>query len=438
MLSRSIPGAQLLPKRIWCILALLCIFVVMRSLSGGNDSLLQTTSIEQRVLDSDPPLTTNNDGGHFNSTAVTSVLARQHKHRDDRCAINFFGLPRAFESLVLPSIVKNIVAVNPGCDYFVHYYHMTKEAAGRSGAGGFIDPTAVLLLRDAVHQEARRHGNDDDELPIVEFVHDKEKDFWIRYSELIEKIRTTRVDGKYLYFPWKETTYKHPDTTDNIVKMWHTIQSSYELMESVAASKGIEYNIVGMFRLDVVYVTPINIRDATTTTQQSHPNNALVPATIANFGNFPVSDRMIYGPCDAVKAWATQRFARLDSHVQYMLKQEPGLGMHSERFVYYTLFPLIQNITTIRKHPTICFFRARADETVWVSDCSNENSSIAAPSIIEDLLKGNRTLHDVVQDAIGRPCSTAKPTQFSAYVLSLPCHNVVGTSSDEMVLEKEE
>ena len=380
--------------------------------------LFETFQLHERIVVLDPLQHTAEQALTMRILDSTNTTDQQRQRSDqkDSCAINFFGLPRAFESLVLPSIIKNIIAVNPGCDYFVHFYDMTKEAKGRSGAGGMIDPTAVFPLRDAVHYEATRQGNDD-ALPIVEFISDKEEDFWSKHSELIERIRTTRVDGKYLYFPWKAKSYTF-ETTNNIVKMWHTIQSSYELMERVAASKGIEYNIVGMFRLDVLYVTPINIRD---TTKLNHPDNDMVPATITNFANYPVSDRMIYGPRAAVQVWATQRFSRLESHVKFMQNNEPGWGMHSERFVNDTLFPLIRNITTIRQHPTICFFRARADETVWVNDCSNKNSKIAAPSIMKDLLKGNRTLHDVVQDAIGRPCSVVNPIQFSKFVLVLPC-----------------
>ena len=182
------------------------------------------------------------------------------EQQEQRCAINFFGLPRAFDSLVLPSIVKNVIVPNPGCDYYVHYYHKTEEESGRSGSGGFIDPTAILHLKDAVLQEAQRRGTTP--LPTVEFTFDTEEDFWKEYTPLIEKIRTTKVDGKYLYFPWKARTYKHPTTTDNIVKMWHSIQSSFHLMERNAAASGIEYTTVAMLRSDVLYVTPIDVHDA--------------------------------------------------------------------------------------------------------------------------------------------------------------------------------
>ena len=396
-------------KSVWVVIILLCAFDVMQR----PDPALQ--SIERVAL------IRNNSTTQTNSKIIATVNEPIRRAGSTvRCAVNFYGLPRAFESLVLPSIVKNIVAVNPDCDYYVHYFYMTSEAKGRSGKGGVIDPTEVLLLRDAILKEAIRRG--DVVTPIVEFIYDKEEDFWTKYSVLIEKIRTKKVRGKYLYFPWREKSYQYPVTTDNIVKMWHSIQSSFELMEKFAESNGIDYDMVGMFRLDVVYVTPINIRDA----PKPNNTNELVPATIPNFANYPVSDRMIYGPRDAVKVWATQRFSRLDSHVNFMLKNDPGRGMHSEKFVYHALLPVIKNITAIRLHPTICFFRARADETVWVNDCSHNNPTFADPSIVENLLKGNRTFHDVVQDAIGRPCSALEPEPFSPFVLTLPCSKIFG------------
>lgn len=426
-MNHSTTGSGKPSKRRWFIFALIYSFVFVFIVAGVADLFLIMKSIVRRASNSD--LTTpsllnhNNKNGNMYMNDIRNNIGKQ-RDPNDRCAINFFGLPRAFESLVLPSIIKNIITPNPGCDYYVHYYHMTEELQGRSGGGGTIDPTAILLLRDAVHNAARQNGDENTPLPIVEFVFDKEEDFWKKYSILIERIRTTVVNGKYLYFPWKAKTYQHPVTTDNIVKMWHSIQSSYQLMEDVAASKNIEYKIVAMLRSDVVYVTPINIHDA-----PKRPNNAYVPVTVPNFGKHPVSDRIIYGPREAVKIWATQRFAHLESHVDFILKNDPGWGMHSERFVNYTLFPLIQNVTKIRQHPSLCFFRARADESVWVSDCYSATRTVAAPSIMEHLLKGGRTLLSVVQDAIGRPCSGTKPVRLTQSVRSLACSKIATAST---------
>jgi hypothetical protein len=204
----------------------------------------------------------------------------------------------------------------------------------------------------------------------------------------MEKIRTTKVPetGKDLYVPWK-AQFKQV-SIDNIVKMWHTIQSSFQLMEKTAVALRIKYNTVAMFRSDVVYVTPIDIRDTGSN------------ATIPGFGRHPVSDRSIYGPFKAVKIWATERFSRLEQHAQYIQKHDPGWGIHSERFVNATLLPLIREIANVREHPTLCFLRARADETVWISDCEGPNKHVAEPSIMENL----GDVRTVLEQTLGRKC----------------------------------
>ena len=40
------------------------------------------------------------------SSTTTNQISKQEM---GRCAINLFGLPRAFESLVLPSLIKNVI-----------------------------------------------------------------------------------------------------------------------------------------------------------------------------------------------------------------------------------------------------------------------------------------------------------------------------------------
>lgn len=383
-----------------------CAFVVVVVVTAAAEVYLLFNSVSNNAPDD-----------AVTRSTVNSNLKEPPK---ERCAINFFGLPRSFESLVLPSIIKHVIEPNSGCDYYVHYYHMTEEAAGRSGQGGVINPTAILLLKDAVLEAAASRG---EYAPIVEFVYDTDADFWKLYKDLIEKIRTTKVSGKYLYFPWKARTYQHPVTTDNIVKMWHSIQSVYQLMERTAtATKNIQYTTVAMLRSDVVYANPIDIHDAASkndSSSSSSPSGAKQhqPVTIPNFGKHPVSDRIIYGPAAAVKIWATERFARLESHVQYVQEHDPGWGMHSERFMNTTIFPAIREIAiTVRQHPTLCFLRARADETVWVSDCEGP-ASVSAPSIRRALGDDMRL---VVERAIGRKCR-GEITRLSKNVKSLDC-----------------
>jgi hypothetical protein len=419
-------------KRRWLVYLFIYVFVGICITTGLADVFLLLKSVLRQFYSLDgndevtPPYVkelaiASDVSARMKEFGITEEKSREH----GRCAINFFGLPRAFESLVLPSIINNVVKPNPGCDYYVHYYHMTEELEGRSGMGGTIDPTAIVLLRDAVFKIATERN---EPLPIVEFIFDREEDFWNKYNDLTTRIRTTTINGKYLYFPWKAKTYRHPVTTDNIVKMWHSIQSSYLLMEQTAAEKNIDYEIVAMLRSDVVYITPIDIHDGP---KPDHAN-ATAPVTVPDFGKHPVSDRIIYGPREAVKIWATERFSHLDSHVKFILENDPGWGMHSERFINYTIFPLIREITQIRPHPTICFFRARADQSVWVSDCYGASSNVAAASILENLR--GRNLRDVVQDAVGHKCPGAV-VKLTRTVKSLDCTKPASVASGKSNVE---
>jgi hypothetical protein len=347
---------------------------------------------------------------------------------DERCAINLFGLPRAFQSLVLPTLLQNVIRPNAAhnCDYFVHYYNLTQEEPGRSGHGGHLNPSEILLLEQHVQNEAPAGQR----RPNVVFLADQEEDFWKRYDTLIQKTRNTKDGkGKFLYYPWKAKTYTHPVTVDNILKMWHSIQSAWLLMERHAAMDNVKYTRVAMLRSDVIYATLIDIyqldnnsnnnnnnsnnHTASTAASIDHENRfAVVPA----FGKHPVSDRIIYGPHAAVKIWAAERFSRLEEHVQSILKNDPGWGMHSERFLDHTIFPAIRKLGIgIHEHPHLCFFRARVDESVWVSDCDGVKK-VAAPTIAQYLGPDKKGL---VERLIGRQCGQI--TKFTQSVRSLDC-----------------
>lgn len=187
-----------------------------------------------------------------NATATSAVVAmnsfvgKQSSGGFDpllnqRCALNFYGLPRAFESLVLPSIIKNVLRPNARyqCDVFVHYYNLTHERKGRSGAGGNLDPHEVRLLTNAVHKYSRPPAGRE---ATVLYTMDEEEHFWKKYDSFLFRIHnTTDKRGRYLYYPWKARTYKYPMTIDNIVKMWHSIEQAWTLMDSHAKAEKIEY-----------------------------------------------------------------------------------------------------------------------------------------------------------------------------------------------------
>jgi hypothetical protein len=353
---------------------------------------------------------------------------------------------------VLPSLIYHVIPYND-CDYYVHYYNVTEEAAGRSGEGGVVNPDDVRLLERAVllhgpggstttttttTSRTRRRRR-----PIVEFAMDTEADFWRQYTAVVEKIRTTNmtIDGKKsrpLYFPYKAQTYKRFTTTDNIIKMWHSIQSAWYLMERSERSRQLHYTTVAMLRSDVVYVTKMEILvDASSSSSSSEPPVVTIPA----FGQHPVSDRAIYGHRDAVQIWATQRLARLDDHVHWVAQKHPGWGMHSERFMAWTIFPAMRQhllqidgqqqpppplrrddgeyrpddgtpLLQIREDPHWCFLRARADGSVWIRDCE-----ISSERSVRQYVGDVRT---AVETAIGRPC-TGEIVQVNLRAQALYC-----------------
>jgi hypothetical protein len=268
------------------------------------------------------------------------------------------------------------------------------------------------LLEQAVRQHAPHVAADNAgrrprRTPIVEFAVDTEADFWRQYTPLVEKIRTTKVasTGRPLYFPYKALTYRQFTTTDNIIKMWHSIQSAWNLMERSEHSRHFNYTIVAMLRSDVVYVTKLQV-DSSSAQNDTSATTVTIPA----FGKHPVSDRAIYGNHDAVKIWATQRLSQLDAHVDWVQKNHPGWGMHSERFMDWTIFPHMKAM--VREDPHWCFLRARADESVWIRDCE-----ISAAPTIRKALGDVRT---AVETAIGRPCSD-NITQVNLRARALSC-----------------
>jgi hypothetical protein len=405
-----------------------------------------------------------------------------------RCAINFWGLPRAFSQVVLPSIVENVIKVNAPykCDYFIHYNSITEEAAGRSGRGGTVNATEILLLErevKMVHNEA-----------IVQFESTTNDEFLSIYGDLLNMLRTTMdpVTKKYKYYPWKSLTYEYPTTMDNIIRMWHTIQSAFQLMDEYGQSQQTSqpyYHRVAMLRSDVFYLTPVDIyslddrsppdvtpsllqqewleetrrrqeqqrakdggktdttsvvdliprpmeslyRNLTESAVWQDVNNeySVLPA----FGKYPVSDRMIYGPYEAVKLWSSQRFSRLENHAAM---SPPGLVLHSEKFVNRTILAAIQTELKVRvvEHPTVCFLRARPDQSIWMNDCEigaelSKKSSVwnnyhsRASKVAKSQMRrrpGNSTQKSVkllVEHILQRACTG--PTKLKRGILALDC-----------------
>ena len=73
----------------------------------------------------------------------SEVLSRQARP----CALLFFGLPKQFSSLVLPSVEKNILAHNAACDIYAHAYNVSSVSSARNKeSNSFIDATEIMEL----------------------------------------------------------------------------------------------------------------------------------------------------------------------------------------------------------------------------------------------------------------------------------------------------
>ena len=155
---------------------------------------------------------------------------------DDRCALCFFGLPRAYKDMVLPSLVKNVLIPNAhhNCDVFVHFYHQYEEPSGRKNRGGTVDPNEIRLLEQAAKDvQTQYHGRNNSghpnhhRMPHVALTNDTEAQFLTKRGALLKKYHdTVGPNGKPSYFPWSAGTY-HKSSLDNIVKQWHSIQSVF-------------------------------------------------------------------------------------------------------------------------------------------------------------------------------------------------------------------
>ncbi|KAL3939025.1 MAG: hypothetical protein SGBAC_006172 [Bacillariaceae sp.] len=332
-----------------------------------------------------------------------------------RCALCFFGLPRSYESVVLPTIEKNVLRPNAkyGCDVFVHFFDQTSEAAGRYNDGGNIDPSHIYYLDESVRRSyneynQEREGQPSIRSPVIQFVNDTDDTFFRQRKHQLNKYHNSRnAEGNQIYFPWK-SNWKN-SSMDNMIKQWHSINASFSLMESYAHSHSVAYDRVAMLRNDVLYVTPIDIYllDNLNKTIDYDNSHFVMPP----FCRYPVNDRMIYGPYGAVRIWATQRFDLIEHRVRQA--KDVGYEMHSERFLDTTVLPTIEALGYHRHmNPDVCFVRTRTNGIVMVNDCF-------AAGVTRGLFKENR--REIIVQALGRNCSEEITDRDDNTVFYLKC-----------------
>jgi len=333
------------------------------------------------------------------------------------CAILFFGLPRSFKLFVLPSIIENIIVPNMenNCDYYLHYHNVAFEGENRGGEpGGPIYGNDVFLLEDAIREiyDHNGIGSTGNNIPHISITNSTVQEFEQARGRLMHSYETALDEsGRYLYFPYAAASWEYPHTMRNMVKQWHSIDAVWRHMEANAKRLKREYARVAMLRNDVVYVTPLDVYQLSTNERDFDNNHFVIP----NWANYPINDRMVVGPYDAVKVWATERFQRIETHVRkYPI---PGWGMHSEKFLNFTIVPAMIDASghslassplsssppssssgyIMDQNPNICFLRARADGSIWIEDCS-ESFDCDMESVVLEILSKHHKIGNSSKD----------------------------------------
>jgi hypothetical protein len=133
---------------------------------------------------------------------------------------------------------------------------------------------------------------------------------------------------------------------------------------------------------------------------------------IPPFSGYPVNDRMIYGPYEAVKVWSTKRFELIEERVQD--PEAAGMVMHSERFMNESIFASIEKLGFSRHlNPDICFVRTRANSVALFNDCLRAGGARGFPD--------EKSLKRRVQEIFGRECKKIGSARENRNVKYLKC-----------------
>jgi hypothetical protein len=276
----------------------------------------------------------------------------------------------------------------------VHYFHQTNEAAGRYNNGGEINPDEIMLLQQSVEKLYRNFTTTTATMPkwTLLFANDTNESFFEKRSSKLHRYHTT-LDrkGHQVYFPWRSNWVNA--SLDNMIRQWHSIEGVFGLMKRYQKLHDIDYTRVAMLRNDVVYLTPIDIMRIDNGTLDTNNEYFVLP----NFAKYPICDRMIYGPYEAVNVWAKQRFNLVEQRIK--TNHDFGWKMHSERFMNSTIVPTIQALGYKKNlNRDICFVRARTGEMLMASDCFMAGS-------VRGFVKNETNIRKVVEDTVDRNCS---------------------------------
>lgn len=368
------------------------------------------------------------------------------------CAINFYGsslsnIASSYETLVLPSIVKNIILPNVGyeCDYFAHYYidnGSNNEDEGKENDKEDEDedshPTEAVLLQEQMDLIARKKKLS--RVPSVAYVQETGEDIMKKYEGLIrdQMMLTSNNSEPIQYYTGIESNSTQLKQIITAVKRWHSMEVSWKIMEQSAApsSSGgdYQYERVAMISSDVVYVTPMDIFRDGYGNLDNENEYAVIP-TFSSESPAAATDYMVYGPAETVKLWATNRFELLkisgDLHSPSSSSSLNHL-LHPESFWEHALFPQMKEwggASAIDQHKSWCSF-FRSGKSAWINNCDKQQGigrsrtltdtmiDLTAPDLYEPVnLNGDSSTATVI--GMGTGYSLQKHQRLAPFFLSI-------------------
>jgi hypothetical protein len=278
--------------------------------------------------------------GSIDTSTATPVATTVTK-----CALIFFGIPRAFTTTIFPSIKKYILDANPSCRIFIHSYNFST----------FIDKVNVTNDLDANFRNYRQQMLENNQEVYYELKLETATDFHRQRNLTLYRQLLTKAPN--------EKNPNHNDI-DNMICQWHSIETGWKLMEAHENKVWNRYERVGFFRLDSMYTHPINVMSSSLAVI---PPNFTLKQELAG-----VNDRLFFGSRDIGKIWASERFHSLPSFLSRYKSIKKGKAhqydLNSKEFLKYLLVEKWALGDIISLH-NICIQRVRPDGKVQKSDC---------------------------------------------------------------------
>jgi hypothetical protein len=134
----------------------------------------------------------------------------------------------------------------------------------------------------------------------------------------------------------------------------------WNLLEQYEQRNSATFKRVGLFRLDVRYTEPVNIKTK---------DAVVIPSLMFQNANWPraVNDRLFFGDRHFAQIWASDRFSSVEGYLAWQKTTDSSnRGLHSEDFVAYLMK---KKWKMPFKQQDICFQRVRSNGAIKNQDC---------------------------------------------------------------------